>query len=87
MKRKIALAGLAALLALLACNISQPPADQPTPALPPSNETDSASTASPAPPPANMGELVQPGDFEYLGAFRLPGARTARRPSPTAATP
>lgn len=74
MKRKIVFAGLTTLLVLLACTISRLPTDQPTPDLPPStsNETDSGTTPSLAPPPANMGELVQPGDLEYLGAFRLP---------------
>jgi hypothetical protein len=72
--RKIALAGLAVLLAMLACTSGQPAADQPTtPGLAPSNGTDSPATATAAPPPANMGELVQPADLEYLGAFRLPG--------------
>jgi hypothetical protein len=73
MKGKIAFASLALLLTVLACSSGQPAAGQPTPGLPPSTAADSDPTATAAPPPANMGELVQPADLEYLGAFRLPG--------------
>lgn len=56
------------LLVVLACTFGQtPPPAPPEPA--PVAEPDSR----PAPLPPPSGDVVAPDDFEYLGAFRLPG--------------
>ena len=73
-KKRLILPLVMLLLSGLACTFGQPPADQTLPSLPPSNETapTSPASATPLPPPADPGAVIQPEDLEYLGAFRLP---------------
>ncbi|NOZ00212.1 MAG: hypothetical protein GXP40_13585 [Chloroflexi bacterium] len=65
---------LALLMISLACNLFSPqaPTDRPPPPPAPAETTSPAPGASPLPPPP--GDVLQPGDLEYLGAFRLPVA-------------
>ncbi len=76
MNRTYLIAPLAALcvlaLSILACN-------SPAPAEPTALPTEPAAAPSPAPPteptsapPPPSGDLIQPADLSYLGAFRLP---------------
>ena len=59
---------LTLVLATLACNLGQtPPPTGPVPA------TVLPVVTLPVPNPPHSGDVVAPTDFEYLGAFRLPG--------------
>ena len=67
----------AILLSVLSCNLPSTPgvADTPpTPALQSDNTPTPPSEAEPTsvPPPLPSGDLIQPTDLVYLGAFRLP---------------
>lgn len=68
-QRSLLLAFASLWTGILACTFGQP-----TP-LPPGPEAGAASPAEsqPAPLPPPSGDVVTPADFEYLGAFRLPG--------------
>jgi hypothetical protein len=69
MMNKKTLLLIATLLACLACNLGQP---TPPPAAPePATVPSTASQPAPLSPPSS--DVVVPADFEYLGAFRLPG--------------
>lgn len=65
MKRPILLAACLLLALLLACNLPAP-----TPASPAAGTAENRDTSSPpAPLPGNV---IDPQDLAYLGAFRLP---------------
>lgn len=60
-----------AFIVLLACNLGVPPVAEGTPAPPAPVEQTSAQAVVPTYPPS--GDVLTAADFEYLGAFRLPG--------------
>jgi hypothetical protein len=73
MKRKSpGLSALALTIALLACSFGQ---TTPRPTDPAAGAT-SPAVSQPAPLPPPSSDVVRPDDFEYLGAFRLPGDET-----------
>ncbi len=67
--RKLWMTAGALLAFSLACGVTSPT----PPPIAPAADTPTPAVASPQPLPPPSGDLVSPSDFEYLGAFRLPG--------------
>lgn len=75
MKRARRLTWLLALLLLSGCGA---PSVEPTAPVESRPTSPAQPTANVSAPPSTDGALIQPGDFTYLGAFRLPGPDDAR---------